>query len=227
MINNIEIERVENFNFLGLSINENLSWKSHIDKIALKISKSSGVINRLKHFLPVDILRTIYCSTVQSNLTYSLLAWGYDCSRIVKSQKQVIRNICCQKYNAHTEPLFKRLDLLKIEDLLNLNTLKFYYKLKKDTVPDYFKNYSISRRDEMHGKNLRYGSLITTNRTRLKLSDKCLRNNISYVLNSTPQSALDKVNTHSPDGFTNYVKKIMLDSYSIQCIIPNCYVCAT
>ena len=131
VINNIEIERVKNFNFLGLNINENLCWKSHIDKITLKISKSGGIINRLKQFLPIDILRIIYCSTVQSNIIYSLLAWGYDCNRIAKTQKRIIRNICNQKYNAHTEPLFKKLNLLKVEDILDLYTLKFYYKLKK------------------------------------------------------------------------------------------------
>ena len=49
-INNTEIERVVGFNFLGLNMNENLSWKSHVDKIANKISKYSGILCRLKHF---------------------------------------------------------------------------------------------------------------------------------------------------------------------------------
>ena len=62
IINEIEIERVTNFNFLGLSINENISWKPHINKIASKISKYTGVMNRLKRFLPLHILRVLYCS---------------------------------------------------------------------------------------------------------------------------------------------------------------------
>ena len=84
VINDIELERVQNFNFLGLTINENLNWKPHMDKIANKISKSGGVINRLKHFLPTNILRMIYCSTIQSNLIYALLVWGYDYNWLVK-----------------------------------------------------------------------------------------------------------------------------------------------
>ena len=168
VINDIELERVKNFNFLGLTINENLSWKPHMDKIRNKIAKSGGVINRLKHFLPEHILRIIYCSTVQSNLIYSLLVWGYDSKQLAKTQKRIIRNICCQKFNAHTEPLFKKLGLLKLEDLLDLNTLKFYYKLKKDKVPNYFKSYRIQTQSERHGRNTRYNSLISTNQTRLK-----------------------------------------------------------
>ena len=226
-INDIEIERVKNFNFLGLTINENLSWKPHMDKIGNKISKSGGVIYRLKHFLPVHILRIIYCSTVQSNLNYSLLTWGYDCNRLTKTQKKIIRNISGQKYNAHTEPLFKNLGLLKIEDLLDLNTLKFYYKLRNNNVPEYFKDFKVQTQGERHGRNTRNNSLISTNRTRLKSSDKCLRNNLPVVLNSTPQVALDKVGTHSYHGFSNYIKNIMINNYSSECNIRNCYICGS
>ena len=226
-INDIEIERVKNFNFLGLTVNENLSWKAHIDKIGSKISKSGGVINRLKHFLPTHILRIIYCSTIQSNLMFSLLAWGYDCNRLAKIQKRIIRNICCEKFNAHTEPLFKRLCLLKLEDLFDLNTLKFYYKLKKGKVPAYFQSYTIQTNAERHGRDARQGSLISMIRSRIDLTDKCLRIHLPVVLNSTPQSALDKVATHSYVGFANYVKGIMINSYSAQCNINNCYVCGS
>ena len=91
-INGIDLERVTDFNFLGLTINENLSWNSHIEKISNKISRYNGVLSRLKHFLPTHILRTIYCSMIQSNINYSLMAWGYNCSRVAKLQK---------KYNSH------------------------------------------------------------------------------------------------------------------------------
>ena len=226
-INNIEIERVKNFNFLGLTINENLSWKPHMDKIGSKISKSGGVINRLKHFLPEHILRIIYCSTVQSNLNYSLLTWGYDCSRLAKTQKKIIRNICCQNYNAHTEPLLKKLSLLKIEDMLNLSTLKFYYKLNKGNIPEYFKSFEIHTQNERHEMNTRQNSLVLINRTRLKLSDKCLRNNLPFVLNATPEIALEKVSTHSFQGFSNYIKNMIVNKYSTECNIINCYICGS
>ena len=140
-INNKKIERVKNFNFLGLTINENVSWKPHSEKIANKISKYSGVLNQLKRFLPIEILRIIYCSIIQSNISYSLLAWGYDCGRLVKLQKKILRIMTCSPYNSHTEPLFKTLGLLKIEDMLKLNTLNFIYKLNNNKLPVYFDTY--------------------------------------------------------------------------------------
>ena len=92
-IDKIPIERVSNFNFRGLNLNENKSWKSHIDIVANTITKLSGVLNRLKRYLPGNILRTLYCSMVQSRLAYGILAWGFNYQRLVKIQKRFMRII--------------------------------------------------------------------------------------------------------------------------------------
>ena len=47
-MNGTEIQRVEAFDFLGVTLDENLAWKSHTDKVATKLSKYSGIINELK-----------------------------------------------------------------------------------------------------------------------------------------------------------------------------------
>ena len=73
-INGNIIERVSNFNFLGILFNENMSWKSHLNKLSNKLSKISGVLNRMKNILPVDIMRTLYHSMVHSHMTYGILA---------------------------------------------------------------------------------------------------------------------------------------------------------
>ena len=83
-INGIPLERVQNFNFLGLVLNENMSWKPHIDLLANKLAKCAGVLNKLKRFLPIHILRTFYFSMVQSRLMYCLITRGFDYYRIEK-----------------------------------------------------------------------------------------------------------------------------------------------
>ena len=54
-IENTNIEMVTNFNFLGLTISDNLEWKNHVQKIANKCSKTTGILNKLKHILPASI----------------------------------------------------------------------------------------------------------------------------------------------------------------------------
>ena len=43
-INGISLERVQTFNFLGLLLNENMSWKPHIDLLSNKLAKCAGVL---------------------------------------------------------------------------------------------------------------------------------------------------------------------------------------
>ena len=125
---------MSNFNFLGLLFNEHMFWKPHIDIIANKLMKFSGILYKLKKFLPSHILRTLYFSMVQSRFTYGILAWGFECQRFVKLQKRFIRIISLSTYNAHTESLFKNLEILTIKNLFDLNCLKFVYNYKKGEI---------------------------------------------------------------------------------------------
>ena len=52
-INDLHIDRVHEFNFLGTIIHETLEWTRHIDKVANKISRTLGILNKLKHVLPI------------------------------------------------------------------------------------------------------------------------------------------------------------------------------
>ncbi len=79
---------------------------------------------------------------IVSHINYHILAWGYEYSRIFKLQKKAIRIISISKYNAHSEPLFKKFNLLQIEDMLRLNELKLYYKYENRLLPDYLKKTS-------------------------------------------------------------------------------------
>ena len=75
-INNICIDRVSEFNFLGLIISSDLKWNKHIEHISLKISKVIGIMFRMKYILPSGILHTIYNTLIMPHYSYCLLTWG-------------------------------------------------------------------------------------------------------------------------------------------------------
>ena len=122
-INNIKLECLNSFNFSGITIDKHLTWKEHINLIANKISITVGVINRLKNYIPENALLTIYNTLIIPHLNYGILTWGFNSDRILKIQKKAVRSITLSKYNAHTEPIFKTLKLLKINDILNTKHL--------------------------------------------------------------------------------------------------------
>ena len=75
-INEQRIEQVKETVFLGVVIDEHLSWIPHISQVARKISKSIGVINRARFFLPKPCLKTLYYCLVYPYLHYCIIVWG-------------------------------------------------------------------------------------------------------------------------------------------------------
>ena len=224
-INGTELERVDHIKCFGVILDENMSWKPHLDMVANKISKYTRILNKLKHYLPVDILRTLYFSMINSNLNYGILVWGYSCQRLIKLQKKAICIISGSKYNAHTGPLSKSLDILTLEDLLNLSALKFYYKYIKDTLPSYFYSFRIVTQGSIHDHMTRQRDLLRTERTRTTFADKGLRVYLPKLINETPIPLLEKIATHSIQGFSNNIKRTYLNTYESECSTPHCYVC--
>ena len=63
--------------YLGILIDSNLSWKFHIDYVCQKVSKTIGIIAKLRHFVPRHVLLTLYCSLILPYISYGICAWGH------------------------------------------------------------------------------------------------------------------------------------------------------
>ena len=128
-MNGVEIEVVDDFNFLGITINKSLNWKSHVNFSCNNVLKYIAVIHRTKKYLPFSVLQTMYKSLILPIVYYGLLLWGPHCERLFLLQKRIMRVITNRKYIAHTDPIFKTLNLLKLPDLYRLQLYKLYYKI--------------------------------------------------------------------------------------------------
>ena len=87
-----QIQGLCKFNFLGTTIQETLNWAPHTYRIANKISRTLGVINKLQHFLPTYTLRTMYNSIILPHLNVSILSWWLHSGRLPKLQKRTVRS---------------------------------------------------------------------------------------------------------------------------------------
>ena len=136
-----------------------------------------------------------------------------------------MRIISVSTYNAHTDQLFKRFELLPIKCLFDLNCLKFVYNFKKGNLPCHFLNIRCLQRSSVHDHDTRYASLIDSEPTRTVMAQNCIRHHLVNVLNCTHRCILDKITTHSIHGFTFYVKCYYLNQLSSECQIRQCHVC--
>ena len=225
-MNGVEIEVVDDFNFLGITINKSLNWKSHVNVSCNKVLKYIAVIHRTKKYLPFSVLQTMYKSLILPIIYYGLLLWGPHCERLFLLQKRIMRVITNSKYIAHTDPIFKTLNLLKLPDLYRLQLYKLYYKIKKQTVPAYFRHILTEVVNPYNTRNTFFKYPIARHEYTRKT---CLYQVINYV-NYPPSNPLMKLrtdmsDTHSITGFALYHKNRTLESYSLHCRIIDCYVC--
>ena len=224
VMNNVVIERVAVFDFLGLMISETLDWSHHINKISNKIVKVIGIMRRIKRYIATGTLRTIYNALIQPHLYYAILAWGFSSSRIFKLQKKAIRIICGAKYNAHTDMIFKEQFILKVQDIFTLQCSKFYYKYIHGNLPVYFR-YFFQMNNDIHSHNTRNRGELHLFQYRNHATRNCVRFNIPNLINNLPVTVKEKIHTHSLWGFSRYMKIYLIGKYQTECQIENCYIC--
>ena len=166
-------------------------------------------------------------------MTCGLLLWGNQVVQVSKLQKKSIRLITGSEYMAHSEPLFKELELLKIEDLYKLKILKFYYNLSYGLLPSYFDCYlDVLNVNTPCGYELRQSARpkIRLPRTRLIFTESCLLYQLIKLINCTQTNnpeILEKIHkkTHTYFGFNFNVTRIYLSTYTYECTVPNCFKC--
>ena len=69
-INNVNIESVQNFNFLGLHLSSDMTWNFHINEVSKKISRNFGILKKLQLIVPNNILLTIYNTLILLHINY-------------------------------------------------------------------------------------------------------------------------------------------------------------
>ena len=197
-----------------------MTWNEHINHISTKIAISFGILYRLRNVYPESVLITIYNTLILPHFHYCLLLWG----SVVKEnhslhllQKKALRIITNSDYLAHTEPLCKRLKILKISDMFSVALWKFYYKLMNNKLPEYFsfmkpvlpvatERYEI-RNPSFHAPAIKH-----------KFAECSLQYCLINQLNSENCFTLltNKVSTSSFYSFKVFIKSRILNSYQHQ-----------
>lgn len=138
-LEDVNIERVTSTKFLGVIVDEDLNWKQHIANISLKISRSLGVLNKVKYIFSKDILKTLYFTMIQPYFIYCNIIWGganqITINRLYYLQKRAVRIISHSPYREPTNPLFERNCILKLEDVHKIQLAMFIYKCQNNLLP--------------------------------------------------------------------------------------------
>ena len=193
-----------NCRFLGVVLDDRLTFKNHIISIIDKISKLSGSLYRIRHLLNLDTKINFYNSLVYPFISYNILVWGGACQShldgLVKIQKRIIRIILDEPFRAHTTPLFRKLGILKICDVYMYNLCIYMF----DKVTNH--NFSVQ-----HEVNTRNRNLSVPRFCRLTCTQKSVSYSGPSAWNSLPD---DLKSINKLDIFKAQLKSYLLNQYS-------------
>ena len=157
-IHDVQIQRVYATKFLGVQIDAQLTWKTHIEYTCKKLSKCVGILCKARKKLYKSTLISLYYSFAYPYFIYCNHVWGQNypscLERISLIQKKLVRIITCSPFRAHTEPLYFANKILNVSDINDYIIGIFMYECLYGNIPDIFRNY-FQRNADVHDHNLR------------------------------------------------------------------------
>ena len=133
--------------YLGIFINSNLSRKFHIDlwfDICQKVSKTIGIIAKLRHLVPRHVLLILCRSLILPYISYGICAWGHAAEthlhKLLVLQKRALRLMFFAEPRTHAVPLFLETKQLPISFLLFEQMSLLMYDVHNNLAPDNIKN---------------------------------------------------------------------------------------
>ena len=131
-LDGIDLLCVKNTKFLGIWIDENLTWDKHINELALKLKRNQKLLQMSKNFLSYQALLNLYYAQFHSHLSYSIITWGNMINKKHLTNLQRLQNTCIEILRNKTTDLVK---IPKVEELIRLVNCKLGYKLANKLLP--------------------------------------------------------------------------------------------
>ena len=151
-------DAVPAINFLGVFFDPDLNFKFHTLSLKKKLSRALYALRSVKNTLNKTSLQLLYNSIFHCHLLYSIQIWSCssnsnDINELFKLQKAAVRIISNAKYNAHTEPLFKNLNILPLPDLISFSKLQFMQRFSQKNLPASFNDTWVKNNIRAIGEN--------------------------------------------------------------------------
>ncbi|XP_028405704.1 uncharacterized protein LOC114528270 [Dendronephthya gigantea] len=144
-----QIEKVESTKSLGLSIDENLTWKKHIDDISKKVSSGISALKRIRSFVNQDTAVRVYQGLIEPYFSYCAPVWdgiGSKLSdKLQKLQNRAARVITCSPYDASSSSVLEKLGWNNLHVNRKMQKAILMYKVRNNLTPMYLQDLFVTR----------------------------------------------------------------------------------
>ena len=130
--------------YLGIYLDEFLSGDAQCSELIKKLNRANGMLAKARHYVPDHAIFSSYILYASHVWTPKLISVA---DRISRLQKAAMRIMTFSEFRAHSEPLFKKLEILKFRDSIAVNNCSFVYDYLNKNLPVSFTNTFIRTND--------------------------------------------------------------------------------
>ena len=156
-----QIKRTSHIKFLGVILDENLTWNLHINELCSKLKRLFHIFYNIRNVLSKDNIKTIYYTLIYSRIKYGITVFGQACDsklkRIQTLQNQLLKVLSGKNYRFSTDMLHNEFELLKIKDIVKQEIITFVHNFFSNSLPPVFSGYFETLASN-HNRNTRNGS---------------------------------------------------------------------
>ena len=138
-INGQKIYIMKETKYLGMIMDEHLTFKNHMDTVKLKLNRANGLLAKLRHYVNLALLRTIYYAIFEPHLRYGCQLWGQAQTQVLqnieKIQNKALRILNFKNRWDPIEQIHKESKIFKLKDIVTISNLKFVYDQMNKLLP--------------------------------------------------------------------------------------------
>ncbi len=214
-INGEKIEQIDCTKYLGTHPDSMLNWSNHITQLCKKIAPKIGLLRRLRHIVPIECLKKIYQSTVQSHIDYCLTVWGFT-SNVYIDMVQRLQNRAARIIIGNYDRDVRGIDLVRDLGWLNVRERRDYftsilvYKALNELAPNHISDmFTLTRDTNIYPTRSTTTDKLNVPRVKKQVFTQSLQFNGAKLWNSLPQSLRSAT---SLGVFKNGCKALMLNN---------------
>ena len=211
-VNSTELEQVNSHQLLGVTIDSQLTFDQHVEKLCTKLSQRIAVLRKIRRFLPLDQRKLYYNAMIKQQMQYASTVWT-SCSvenmqKVFKLQKRAARVILGADTKANSVQLFRKLDWVPFFHEAKVNRLLMVYKRLSGDCPAYM-SQMLTRNADVNERPSRHG-LINPVCPQFKRESEGGR---SFTVSTTRLWNMIPRDTRSKPTLASFKKTMLLDYY--------------
>ena len=204
-----EIPRVTQFKYIGLTLDENLTWEPYINNICSALVRYYSIFYNIRNSITPYIARAIYHACIYPHKSYAIEIYGIAndtlMSKLQVQQNKLLKLLTKRDYRYSTNKFHQENRILQVKHIHELYTLAFVFRCLKYTPIEPFKDY-FTRRGEEHDYDMRNNENLSSNQIFLNTGKTTTHTNGAVLWNNCPANITDPNDIGS---FKNFVRILL------------------